>query len=63
MVVNHYFLHIKPSLAFLLVSLHVIISLYLQSSNHKSTQTCLHHCSDGFEDGNQGYQQNPVDGC
>jgi hypothetical protein len=37
------------------VSLHVIISLYLWSSNHKSTQTCLHHCLDGKEDGNLGY--------
>jgi hypothetical protein len=36
-------------------------SLHLWSSNHKSTQTCLHRCLDGFEDGNQGYQQNPED--
>jgi hypothetical protein len=51
------------SLDFLAVSPHVIISLYLRGSNHKSTQTCLHHCLDDFEDGNLGYQQNPEDGC
>jgi hypothetical protein len=28
-----------------------------------STQTCLHYCLDGFEDVNQGYQQNPEDDC
>jgi hypothetical protein len=53
----------KLSLAFHAISLHVIISLYLWSSNHKSTQPCLHHCLDDFEDGNQGYQQNPEDSC
>jgi hypothetical protein len=49
-------MQIKPSLAFLAVRLDIIISLYLQSSNHKSTQTCMHHCLDDFEDGNPGYE-------
>jgi hypothetical protein len=40
----------------MLSSLHVIISLHMQGSNHKSTQTCLHRYLDDFEDGNQGYQ-------
>jgi hypothetical protein len=62
-VVNHYFLQIKMSPAFLAVSLPVIISLYLWRSNHKPTQTCRHHCLDDFEDGDQGYQQNSEDGC
>jgi hypothetical protein len=63
MIISHYFLQIKPSLSFLVVSLHVIISLYMQSGNHKSTQTYLHHCLDDFEDDNQGYQRNLEGGC
>jgi hypothetical protein len=35
----------------------------LRSSNHMSTQTCLHHYLDGIEDGNLGYQQNSKDSC
>jgi hypothetical protein len=35
----------------------------LRSSNHKSTQTCLHRYLDGIKDGNLGYQQNPEDDC
>jgi hypothetical protein len=51
------------SLAFLVSSLHVMIFPTLVSSNHKSTQTCLHHCLDGFKDWVQVYQQNPEDDC
>jgi hypothetical protein len=35
----------------------------LRSSTHKSTQTYLHCCLDGFKDWNQEYQQNPDDDC
>jgi hypothetical protein len=34
----------NSSFAILVVSPHVIFFLHLLSSNHKSTQTCLHHC-------------------
>jgi hypothetical protein len=51
------------SLAFLVIILHVIFSAHLQSSNHKSTQTRLHHCLDGFKDWSQEFQQNLEDDC
>jgi hypothetical protein len=35
----------------------------LWDSKHKSTQTCLRHYIDDFENGKPGYQQNPKDGC
>jgi hypothetical protein len=35
----------------------------LRSSNHKSTQTCLHHCLDGFEGSNQDFQQDLEEEC
>jgi hypothetical protein len=53
----------NQSLAFLAISLHVIISPHLRSSNHKSTQTCLHHYLDGFEDWSQEFPQDPKDDC
>jgi hypothetical protein len=40
-----------------------IVMLMVLSSNHKSTQTCLHHYLDGIEDWNQEFQQNPEDDC
>jgi hypothetical protein len=30
---------------------------------HKSTQTWLHHCLDGFENWSQEFPQNPEDDC
>jgi hypothetical protein len=51
------------SLAFLVISLHDIFSPHLRSSNHKSTQTCLHHCLDRFEDWSQEFQQDSEDDC
>jgi hypothetical protein len=40
-----------------------IVMLMVLSSNHRSTQTCLHHYLDGIEDWNQEFQQNPEDDC
>jgi hypothetical protein len=34
----------NSSLAFFVISLHVIFFPHLQSNNHKSTQTCLYSC-------------------
>jgi hypothetical protein len=51
------------SLAFLIISLHVIFFPHLRSSNHKSTQTSPHRCLDGFEDWSPEFQQNPEDDC
>jgi hypothetical protein len=51
----------NQSLAFLSISLHVIIFPTLVSSNHKPTQTCLHHCLDGFENWSQEFPQDPED--
>jgi hypothetical protein len=51
------------SLAFLVISLHVIFSPQLWSSNHNSTETCIHHCLDGFDDWSYEIQQNLEDDC